>query len=82
MEVYVLSHSATSDSLWPRELYAAHQAPPSMGFSVQGYRSGLPFPSRDLPGPGIEPASLGTPALAGGFFALLPPGKPYESICQ
>ena len=34
------------------------QAPLSMGFSQQAYRSGLPFPSPgDLPNPGIEPAS-------------------------
>ena len=40
---------------------AAHQAPPSMGFSRQEYWSGLPFPSPgDLPDPGIEPRS---PAL-------------------
>ena len=41
----------------------------SIGFSRQGYWSGLPFHSpRDLPDPGIEPTSLGSPALAGGFF--------------
>ena len=35
---------------------AAHQAPPSLGFSRQEHWSGLPFPSpRDLPHPGIEP---------------------------
>ena len=51
-----------------------HQAPLSMGFSRQDYWSGVPFPSPgDLPNPGIEPTS---PALAGGFFAALPPGKP------
>ena len=34
----------------------AHQAPLSMEFSRQEYRSGLPFPSPgDLPHPGIEP---------------------------
>ena len=39
----------------------ACQTPPSMGFSRQGYWSGLPFPSPgDLPDPGIEPRS---PAL-------------------
>ena len=32
--------------------------------------------SRDLPNPGIETASLTSPALAGGFLPLLPPGKP------
>ena len=40
-----------------------------MGFSRQEYWSGLPFPSPgDLPNPGIEPVSLLSPALAGGFF--------------
>ena len=39
----------------------AYQAPPSVGFSRQEYRSGLLFPSPgDLPNPGIEP---GSPAL-------------------
>ena len=33
----------------------AHQFPPSMEFSRQEYWSGLPFPSGDLPDPGIEP---------------------------
>ena len=31
-----------------------------------------------LPGPGIEPLS---PALAGGFFIMEPPGKPYNEAC-
>ena len=36
----------------------AYQGPLSMGFSRQGYWSGLPFPSPgDLPNPGIEPRS-------------------------
>ena len=40
---------------------AAHQALLSMGFSRQGYRNGLPFPSPgNLPDPGIKP---GSPAL-------------------
>ena len=30
----------------------------------------------DLPDPGLEPTSLASPALAGGFFITLPPGKP------
>ena len=49
---------------------AAHQAPLSMEFSRQEYWSGLPFPSPigDLPNLGIEPSSLTSPALAGGFF--------------
>ena len=48
---------------------AAYQAPPSVRFSRQEYWSGLPFPPPgDLPHPGIEPISLASPALAGGFF--------------
>ena len=40
-----------------------------MGFSRQGYWSGLPFPPPgDLPDPRIKPASLKSPTLAGGFF--------------
>ena len=55
----------------------AHQALLSMEFYRQEYWSGLPFPSPgDLPDPGIEPASLVSPALAGGFFTTMPSGKP------
>ena len=40
-----------------------------MRFSRQDYWSGLPCPpSGDLPNSGIEPASLTSSALAGGFF--------------
>ena len=47
----------------------ARQAPLSMGFSRQGYWSGLPCPPPgDLLNPEIELASLLSPALAGGFF--------------
>ena len=47
----------------------AHQAPLSMGFSRQEYWSGLPCPPPgDLSDPGIEPASLVSPALAGRLF--------------
>ena len=47
----------------------AHQSPLSMGFSRQQYWSGLPCPPPgDLPDPRIEPVSLKSPALAGGFF--------------
>ena len=58
----------------------AYQAPLSMGFSRQGYWYGLPFPSQgDLPDPGIELASLLSPALGGGFFTTSATGKPEES---
>ena len=47
----------------------ACQAPLSVGFSRQGYWSGLSCsPPGDLPDPGIEPRSLAPPALHSGFF--------------
>ena len=47
----------------------ARQAPLSMGCSRQEYWSRLPFPTPgDLPNPGIEPASLVSPALTGRFL--------------
>ena len=56
----------------------AHQAPLSMEFSMQENWSGLPFPTPgDLSEPGTESVSLVSPALAGGFFATEPPGKPH-----
>ena len=43
---------------------AAHQAPPSLGFSRQEYWSGLPFPSLgDLPKPRIKLTSPLSPEL-------------------
>ena len=48
---------------------AGHQAPLSMGFSRLEYWSALPWPSPGhLLDPGMEPTSLASPALAGGFF--------------
>ena len=48
----------------------AHLAPLSMELFRQEYCSGLPFPSPgDLPDPGIQPASLVFPSLAGRFFS-------------
>ena len=47
----------------------ARQAPLSRGFSRQEYGSRLPLPSPgNLPNSGTEPASLMSPAMAGGFF--------------
>ena len=46
-----------------------HQDPPFIDFSRQEYWSVLPFPTiEDLMHPRIEPVSLVSPALAGGFF--------------
>ena len=49
-----------------------------MEFPRQEYWSGLPFPSpKDLPNPGIEPASL---TLAGEFFTTESSGKPAGTV--
>ena len=59
------SHAQPFATLWT----VACQALLSMGFSRQEYWSGLPCPAPgDLPDPGIESASLTSPALIGGFF--------------
>ena len=39
------------------------------------------FSSRDLPNPGIEPASPASTALVGRFFTTEPPGKADNSTC-
>ena len=59
------SHVQLFAALWT----VVHQTPLSMEFSRQEYWSRLPYsPPGDLRGPGIVPASLMTPALAGDFF--------------
>ena len=65
---------------------APGQAPLSMGFFSQESWSGLPCPPPgDLPSPGVKPASVASPALAGKFFTTLgspalaiPPVKPKQ----
>ena len=58
----------SSLTLW-NSWAVARQSPLFMGFSRQEYYSWLPYPPLgDLPDPGIEPASLMSPASAGGFF--------------
>ena len=53
-----------------------YQAPLSMGFSRQEDKW-LPFPPPgELPDPGIECASPGSPELAGRFFTTASPEKP------
>ena len=48
-----------------------------MEFFRQEYWNRLPFPPLgDLPGPGIEPASLVSLALAGRFFTIVPTWNP------
>ena len=53
----------------PRTAGRYGQVPLSIEFPRQEYYSGLPFPAPgDVPDPGIEPASLMSPALAVRFF--------------
>ena len=65
-----------SDPLRP---HIACRAPLSMEFSSQEYWSGCHFLFRDLPEPGIKPMSLASPALAGRFLTIVPPGKSFPS---
>ena len=75
----VLSHVR----LFATQRYVAHKATLSMEFSRQDYWCGLPFPiPGNLPNPGIETASLASPALVGRFFTTLPPGKPKLTVLQ
>ena len=73
-------HAVMSDSFatpWTVALWALL----SRGFSQQEYWSGLPFPPPDdLPHPGIELESLVSPAVAGRFFTIEPPGEPRTTI--
>ena len=74
--------AAPQTPLSPVELFmtlwtVAAQTPLSMELFRQENWSRLPFPSPgDLPNPGIKPMSLSSPAWAGGFFTIAPPGKP------
>ena len=71
------SHIQLFETAWT----VVHQAPLFMGFSRQEYWIGLPFPSpEDLPNAGIEPMSLMSLELAGGFLPLAPSGKPQFSL--
>ena len=59
------SHVQLFATLWT----IAYQAPLSMGFSRKKYWNRFPFPTPgDLLDPGIEPVSLMSRTLAGGFF--------------
>ena len=73
----------SSVQLFATPCTVACQAPLSMEFSRQEYWSGLlcPLPE-DLTSPGMELASLMSPALAGGFFTTSATGKSaYVNTC-
>ena len=62
--------------VYTQSLSGVRQAPLSTELSRQEYWSGLLFLSLgDLLDAGIEPVFLASPALAGGFFTILPSGK-------
>ena len=68
------SHVWLFETLWA----VACQAPLSIGFSRQEYWSELPCPPPgDLPNQGKGPASLRSPAVAGGFFTT---GATWEAL--
>ena len=67
-----------SDSLRPYGPYIACEDPLSLRFPREEYWSELPCsPPGDLPNPGIEPMSLLSPVLAGGFFTT---GAKWEAV--
>ena len=76
----MFSDSVVSDSLRTVESLPMDCSPP--GPFVHGILQArilewVSFPSPgDLPDPGLEPVSLASPALAGGFFTTEPPGRP------
>ena len=79
MKKVSVSHSAVSNSvtLWT----IACQAPLSLGFSRQEYRSGLPCPSPgDLPHPETEPGSPASSLLQVDSLPLSHWGSPAQSV--
>ena len=79
--IFVCAQSLSCVLLFETPWIVALQAPLSMEFSWQEYWIRLPFPPPgDLPNPEIEPVSLVSPALAGGFFTSVPPGKPNTCV--
>ena len=73
--VCVRAQSLSCVRLFATPCTVALQAP--LEFSRQEDWSVLPLPTPGgLPDPGMEPTSLASLALAGGFFTTAPPGKP------
>ena len=78
-ELFEVTHvcSLSHVQLFATPWTIARQPPLSVGFPREEYWSGLPFPTPgDLPDPGIEPESLVSLALAGGFFTTESPENP------
>ena len=72
------SHVPLFETPW----IVARQAPRSKEFSTQEYWSVLPYPSPgDIPNSGIEPTSLVSLALAGGFLTTSAAWEALRSVC-
>ena len=66
---FLLAQSLSRVQFFVTPWTMARQAPLAIEFSRQEYWSGVPFPTPgDLPDPRIEPTSLASPTLAGGYF--------------
>ena len=71
----MLSHSVVSSSLWPHGLFGPPGSSVHRIFQAR-ILEWLPLPTPgDLPDPGIEPESLASAALAGGFVTTGTPGE-------
>ena len=78
-DVYMCCQPLSHVQLFATPWTIARQPPLSVGFPREEYWRGLPFPTPgDLPDPGIEPESLVSLALAGGFFTTELLGKPLQ----
>ena len=79
--LHACSATQSCPTLWD-PMDCSCQAPLTMEFSRQEYWSELPFPTpRDLPDPVIKPTSPASPALSGGLFTTVAPGKLMALIC-
>ena len=77
VHVHVLSHGWLFAAPWT----AALQASLPMEFSGQEYWSVVPYPTPgDLPHPGVELTSLGSPALAGRFCTTSASWEDYKQL--
>ena len=69
-------HACSVPQLYPTICNPMACSPP--GFSVHWISQARILEWVAVSDPGIEPTSPVSPALAGEFFATVPPGKPYK----
>ena len=73
--VLCVNRSVLSDSLWPHGLSPARFLCPQSSPGKNAREGGHSLLQGGLPDPGIEPVSLTSPALAGGFFITSAAGE-------